>query len=118
MRFGMFFPSFERISEGSLSVSLQQTLEWKLVLVVKLNMPKQAGKKHNYPTTRKSYTASRAGVGGRPKKKKNEGANSDNKKRAVNLHSFFFSDQKSGEGMLNICSLPLSSVKTYAYCVY
>ena len=73
LRFGMFFPSFEGISESSFTGSLQQKLAWKLVLVVKLKMSKQAGKKQNYPTARKSYTASRAGVGGR-KKKKSEGA--------------------------------------------
>ena len=28
-------------------------------------MAKQAGKKHNYPSNRKSYTSSRKGVGGR-----------------------------------------------------
>ena len=36
-------------------------------------MPKQAGKKHDYPTSRKSYATSRSGIGGRkPKKKQGE----------------------------------------------
>lgn len=35
-------------------------------------MVRQAGKTHNYPDKRKSYSTSRKGVGGRKKKPKND----------------------------------------------
>ena len=38
----------------------------------KLKKTNQIGKSHHYPTQKKSYSSSRAGIGGRKKKEKNK----------------------------------------------
>ena len=61
---------------------------------------KQAGKRHNYPSARKSYSTNRSGVGGR--KKKSGAVEKTASSSSIDVRKFFQGGASSTAGKLHI----------------